>query len=247
MGELRKIVEFVESNVILKKLALRRMSLIVGEDVTKVTDESAADPRRIGRFREAAEEITRVKMDHLAPVANTKLTLPIVEDDRTGESTLFGHVMVFHCHNYNVVLQRTIEDPAYIDGKALLVNAAEEVTFVQFRDYFEHLPKMSSPSQRLEIAERLFRECGFGLIGFDRVDQDGGIVVAPVSHYAVGWKAKFGERKTPGCFFVCGFIAGAMEAAYNAGIGSYDVTELRCVAAGDDEDRFQVKRIGHGG
>lgn len=247
MSDLLKFVKFVEENALLKKLALRRMSLIVGEDVTRITDRMAADPRRIARYREAAEEITNLRITDMMPRPVSPETFPVLHDDRSGEAMLFGQPMVFHCHHYNVVLQRTIEDPAYIDGKSLLVNAAEEVAFAQMRECFDQKPDRTLPQERLGIAARLFRDCGFGLIGFDRVDLDGGIVIAPFSHYAMGWKAKHGLRKTPACFFVCGFIAGAMEAAFDLEIGSYAVTETRCVAAGDEEDRFQVKRTGHGG
>lgn len=246
MGELKKIVEFVEDNVILKKMALRRMSLIVGEDVTKVADDDVADPRRTERFRQAAEEITQIRMRDRSPRATMALTFPLLRDDRTGESILFGQAMVFHCHHYNVFLQRTIEDPSYIDGKTLLINASEEVVFTQMRDYLAQAKKPVEARKALEVASQIFRDCGLGVIQFDRADRDGGVVVAPTSHYAVGWRAKFGLRSTPACLFVCGFIAGAMEAAYSLDIGSYAVTEVRCVAVGDDEDRFQVKRVSYG-
>lgn len=58
MSELLKIVKFVEENSPSGRVALARFSLIVGEDVTKISSNTSFDNSKVEKFRNAAEKIT---------------------------------------------------------------------------------------------------------------------------------------------------------------------------------------------
>jgi len=67
------------------------------------------------------------------------------------------------------------------------------------------------------MIENLHSFCGFGTLEMSSVTADGGNVNSPSNHYVEGWLSKFGERKTEksgAAFFTAGFIAGAMDAAF---------------------------------
>lgn len=56
-GNLKKIVDFVAQKSVLKKTALARLSLLVQEDVTQITEEAPDDPAKEERFLHAAQQI----------------------------------------------------------------------------------------------------------------------------------------------------------------------------------------------
>lgn len=58
-GRLKKIVDYVADNTVLKNLALSRMRLLVHEDVTQITEDTPDDPEKEKRFLEAAKTILR--------------------------------------------------------------------------------------------------------------------------------------------------------------------------------------------
>ncbi len=154
---------------------------------------------------------------------------------------VYGQPMVFHCHHYNTFLQQTIEDPSYVDSTAILTDAAAEVAFEQMTEYYLAHPEVVAPQQRLAIAAEMFKTCGFGTVDLAQLGDQGGTAVAPHSHYALGWTSKFGPRETPGCYFVAGYIAGALAAAYGRPLDMYRSTETSCAAAGADCCNFSVE------
>lgn len=56
-GHLKKILDFVAKESILKKTALARMSALVGEDVSRISDETPDDPVREDQYIRAAQQI----------------------------------------------------------------------------------------------------------------------------------------------------------------------------------------------
>lgn len=58
-GRLKKIVDYVRDHSMLKNLALANMCLLVGEDVTEVTEATPDDPEKEKRYVEAAKIILR--------------------------------------------------------------------------------------------------------------------------------------------------------------------------------------------
>jgi len=62
MNDLYAIIEFVKKNATVEKMALARMSLLVGEDVMKITPETQGDQEKIAKFIKAAESVTGKKI-----------------------------------------------------------------------------------------------------------------------------------------------------------------------------------------
>jgi len=151
--------------------------------------------------------------------------------------------MIFHCHHYNVFLQMSIEDTKeYIDAYSILKDSAQEVVYAQMKNLFK---STSNIDERKAIVEDHFRFAGFGLINLGQAEANGGTVVAPSEHYAVGWKMKFGLRgeNEPGVsFFTCGFLAGAIEAIYDLPLGTMETEQTKCLSKGHDVCEFQVKK-----
>jgi len=141
-----------------------------------------------------------------------------------------GKSLVFHCHHYNCYLQRTIEDAQSIDGKGIQVNTAREVAHEHFTKAFSNHPELNTPQKKFGFASTFFQIAGFGKVDFANMKEDGGIVKCPSSHYARGWVAKWGKRKTPACHFNAGWIAGVAAAVFNKDRYSYDVEEIECEA-----------------
>jgi hypothetical protein len=156
-------------------------------------------------------------------------------------ATVYGQPMVFHCHHYNTFLQQTIEDPTYLDSTTLLTDAAAEVAFEQMIAYYRTHPEAATPQLRLAAAAEMFKVCGFGTLDLTQLSDQGGTAVAPHSHYALGWTSKFGQRETPACFFVAGYIAGALAAAFGRPQEAYRSTETSCAAAGAACCSFSVE------
>jgi hypothetical protein len=153
----------------------------------------------------------------------------------------YGQSMVFHCHHYNCFLQQTIEDPSYVDGAAILTDAAAEVAFDQIREFLAQNPQVDTLEERFSVAADLFRTFGFGTLDLSGLTEQGGVAVAPHSHYAFGWKSKFGPRETPVCFFVTGYLAGMMAAVADKPLGTYKATETACYAVAADRCSYKVE------
>jgi predicted hydrocarbon binding protein len=133
-----------------------------------------------------------------------------------------------HCHHYSINLQKTLEDTLGERGADLLFQAAEQATHKGFKAFFTKYRRMTAKSSQLEFASTLFQNCGLGVIHFQDMPPGGGLVVSTSSHYVTGWLAKIGRRRTPGCHFARGWIAGVMEAVYDRPYGSYRVEEKQC-------------------
>lgn len=149
--------------------------------------------------------------------------------------------MIFHCHHYNVSLQQSLLDASFIELRPLLVGAAASVAHAQLTHVFRDR-NVSDAAERAAIASELYRFCGFGLLSFDGVTERGGRIETASSHYALGWKSRFGTAKEPVCFFASGFIAGALGAIHGEPDGAYDVSHSECCAVAGETCVFDVKR-----
>lgn len=153
-----------------------------------------------------------------------------------------GEPMIFHCHHYNVFLQRSLLDAhAYLDMSPMLVGAAASVAHAQLTSLFA-AREATEPAARAAIASELYAWAGFGTLSFDGITKDGGRIETSSSHYALGWKAKFGASTAPTCFFASGFIAGACAAIVGAPLDAFEVVETACAACGATTCAFDVKR-----
>lgn len=172
-----------------------------------------------------------------------KIDFKVHLEKETLVKQLEGFDIMVHCHHFMSYLHRTIEDAGYVDGVKIEREAAEETVFDVLKNYFALHPELVSDRDRLYAAGELFRYSGFGLLDFSRITREGGAVVSPSSFLAQGWKARFGLRQDPCCYFTCGFIAAAVELAYNQGLRVYRVEESLCIAKGDPNCEFKVEVI----
>jgi hypothetical protein len=134
-----------------------------------------------------------------------------------------------------------LEDTLGDEGIALLVGAAEEVSYYGFQALFEQYERIKTVKSKLELASTIYQNCGMGVIHFIRVGPQGGRIVSPSSHHVTGWLAKLGRRDTPGCHFARGWIAGVMSVIYEQPIGHYMVEEKSCKLTRSPECVFVVK------
>lgn len=145
-----------------------------------------------------------------------------------------GHDVIIHCHHYNARLQRTIEGSRGIDGKGIIVAAAETV----FADQLARVLRADdSEADRWALAERLYRHLGFGRLDLSRLGADE--VTADSSHFVEGWLAGLGESPGNVCSFTEGYVQGAVHAVTGAAVR---VLEVECMARGAPCCRFVVDR-----
>jgi len=154
---------------------------------------------------------------------------------------LSGLPIAMHCHHYNINLQKMLEDTLGEEGIRLLFRSAEEVSFYGFESLLSQYKRIKTIKSKLELAATIYQNCGLGIMHFKKVGPRGGRIVSPSSHHVTGWLAKHGRRKTPGCHFSRGWIAGVMEVIYNRPLGCYTVEERDCKMMRKDECVFLVK------
>lgn len=161
---------------------------------------------------------------------------------RTGDGvTLMGVPIAMHCHHYNINLQKALEDTLGEEGTQLLFQVAQEASFAGFQSFLSHYNHLKTIKSKLEFASTLYQNCGLGIVHFRRVGPKGGRVVSPFSHHVTGWLSKFAARKTPGCHFARGWIAGVLEVIYDRPLGYYTVEERACKMMRDEECVFRVR------
>ena len=68
-----------------------------------------------------------------------------------------------------------------------------------------------------------------------------GARVTPSIYYGMGWVAIYGERKTPACNFVEGFVAAVVGEAYGLAPERVRVRERQCFACGAERCSFDVE------
>ena len=152
-----------------------------------------------------------------------------------------GLSIAMHCHHYNINLQKTLEETLGPEGVDLLYRSVEEASHNIFRSLLTQFDQIRTDKSRLEMAASMFQNCGMGIVHFQEIGPQGGLVVSPSSHHVTGWLAKHGRRDAPGCHFTRGWIAGALEAIFDRPRGHYTVTETRCKMARDPECVFEIK------
>lgn len=165
----------------------------------------------------------------------TKVVLDM--DSVKAETWSGGEALVLHCHFYNCALQEAVENAWGDDAVALQVQAAQHAVRQQLAVLGAEL---DAPTM-LELGSRVFSEFGFGVLDMGSLTPRGGLVTVLHSHYAMGWLATRGERKTPACAFVAGFIGGALSAAFRVPGERVLVRELTCLACGAESCTFRAE------
>lgn len=153
-------------------------------------------------------------------------------DDKAYRRWIAGKEVILHCHHYNSRLQNTIEGASAVDGRAIIVRAAEAV----FRDHVANaIVESDDLAMRLRVARNLYAHLGYGWLDFSRLDD--GAITATASHFVEGWNAGFPGRSEPVCSFAEGYLQGAIHAV--TGKTVY-VRERECMIAGAPACRFEI-------
>lgn len=154
-------------------------------------------------------------------------------DPETYRRRIAGKEVILHCHHYNSRVQNTIEGATAVDGRAIIVRAAEAA----FADQIAHaIAPGDDAAARLRVARNLYAHLGYGWLDLSTVDA--GTVTASASHFVEGWNAGFPGRKTPACSFTVGYIQGAVYAALGRLVR---VEEQECMVMGAPACRFTVE------
>lgn len=168
------------------------------------------------------------------------LQIPAALHEEQGSFLSGGEPLVFHCHHYNVALQKTIEECLPDGAHEVLTDGGTEVAQAQLRAILAANPSRTSFAERLAAAAEVSRIQGFGTLHITG-DESGGQATAPRAHYAHGWRVKHGPREVPTCWFHAGYLAGAFAAAAGRPAGSYEAIETRCGAVAGGECRFTIR------
>ena len=154
---------------------------------------------------------------------------------------LSGQPVTMHCHHYNINLQKTLQDTLGEEGVQLMYRSVEEAIYYSFKPLLKDYKQIKTLKSKLEMASILYQNSGLGVIHFQDIGPKGGRIVSNASHHVTGWLAKHGRRKTPGCHFTRGWIAGALEALFQYPIGYYQVEELQCKMVQPGDCIFDAK------
>lgn len=169
------------------------------------------------------------------------IEIPIHLDAEHRRALLGGEPMIFHCHHYNTFLQQSIQDAVWLDSEPFLVGAAAEVAHAQLQTLFKETGA-DDVTARKALASEVYRTMGFGTFDLAPLSESGAKLSTPNSHYAMAWRAKFGEASEPVCHFARGWLAGATAAIYGRDAGSYRVTHGTCRASASvDTCVFEVQ------
>lgn len=136
------------------------------------------------------------------------------------EAKIGAQLAVFHCNHYNLTLQRTIIDAIGEKGRDIQVLAAMHSTQ-------QMLLNVESTSRKI-FAINSFTKLGFGTLNCEELNENGGQVKTPISHYALAWFEKFGPNDQPICYFNSGYILGLMNAIYGLDLGPQNIEEIVC-------------------
>jgi hypothetical protein len=167
-------------------------------------------------------------------------------DPERNVTTIADSRIVFHCHHYNIFLQRTVdealgEDAANVQRLAALEASRRLLSGLFKGDGGAGVGMRVGVRERLDQATKLFGSLGFGLADLSGLTEQGGTVVLSTSHYALGWRAKFGPSAAPVCHFATGYWAAALAAA--AGVAPERVlsAERRCGAVVDESCQIEIE------
>lgn len=162
-------------------------------------------------------------------------------DPQRNIMTLGNQRLVFHCHHYNTVLQRSIEEMVGKGAVAMQIDAAAESTRRLLEGVFQAGKHGQSFEELIGQAAYVFASNGFGRADCSELGPTGGMVTLPTSHYAVGWRAKFGVAKAPVCHFAAGFWRGAMVAATSLAPERVRCDEVQCHAVSEGACQLKVE------
>ena len=140
--------------------------------------------------------------------------------------------VIIHCHHYNSRVQRTVEGCSSINGKAIILEAAEAV----FLRHMQHaFAAADDEPTKWNVAEQLYAHLGYGAL--DTTRRDEGLILGKSSHFVEGWRAAFAGRPEPVCTLTEGYLQAAYAAISNRPVY---VREERCMLQGAPHCQFRV-------
>jgi len=155
-------------------------------------------------------------------------------DRETHRRIIADEEVIIHCHHYNSRIQNTVEGARQVNGKQIILSAAETV-FSQYISNILHAD--DSNEDKWQIIAALYAHLGYGQLDFSEINQ--GIITAQSSHFVQGWLTGFQERRKPVCTFTEGYLQGAIHAV--TGETVY-VNEESCMISDAPECRFIVNK-----
>lgn len=158
--------------------------------------------------------------------------------------TVGEHRLVFHCHHYNVLLQRTVEDALGLEAARQLQRDAAAEASAKLLGTVVTMTKPLSAQERIAQAVTVFGSLGFGAAEAQALGDEGGEVVLSTSHYALGWRAKFGRARAPVCHFAVGYFRAAVAVATGRPVGAVHGDEVTCAAVSGEACRLRIHLAG---
>lgn len=165
-----------------------------------------------------------------------------VFDREAGALTLGGSRLVFHCHHYNVFLQRSLEDALGERAVRIQRAAACETARTTLERVFAQAPGEALEA-RLARAAAIFGTLGFGRADVSGLGALGGTVRISPSHYAIGWTSKLGAAPRPIEHFATGFFRGALCAAAGLAPERVEAEQVACAAMREGDATEIVLRV----
>lgn len=183
------------------------------------------------------EEI-KEELEKLKEVINVKLIKPILP----GLLIDNVHFPLYVAHNRSVVFRLEILSGLIKGLKTQWGSAADVFLYyagVQSGDFIwkSHEVFTEDPIQRLEVFELFFKACGFGImeISFNLPSKKARVKVLD------SFECELGKgSKKPYSQFIRGMIAGFLKNFFKS---SVDVTEVKCLAKGDEFCLFEVRAL----
>ncbi len=153
---------------------------------------------------------------------------------------LNGELAVLHCHHYSTLFaQLAIDAHDVVDGTKILKETGGDVFHRILSGYYQK-NNITSPEDRLDIAQKMFSSSGLGLMKAVSFTAQGGEIELPHSHLDDGWVKKWGPASHPVNLLGAGYIAGMFAAAFGGAPSKYQVTETQSIACGAKTSKFKV-------
>ncbi|MGB0721800.1 MAG: hypothetical protein ACPGU7_05320 [Gammaproteobacteria bacterium] len=140
-----------------------------------------------------------------------------------------GEAMIFHCHHYLGILQRTILDADYIDSRPFLIGSSADANYNQLKN----LCQGRDIAEAKIIAQEVYKTFGYGLLDLSTMDEDGIELTTTKSFFSKTWVLKFGRSEKPVDYYTSGFLAAAYAVIYGRELAEVQVEQTRCIARGD--------------
>ena len=161
---------------------------------------------------------------------------------RHGRTYLAGLPYVYHCHHFNLFHDQSIEDALGEEEAIALKTSAAREAFAPMLAGLCEAQGAATPAERLQLAGALFPWMGQGRVEV-LGDPSGGSARGEFLHYSFAWREKYGarvRRLDPLDGVAAGFVAAAVEVAYDRPFASIAATETQCYGLREPFCRFEL-------